>query len=137
MCVACHGAPGKERDEVGRGLMPQPPALAKTAPTWSNGELFWILKHGVKMTGMPAFGPTHSDERLWSMVAFLRRLPNLTPEQYYQLEQTVASTGEHSHESNHGHEHAPEAEHSHKEGHQHGAEPPHANGNSQPHDHAD
>ena len=47
---------------------PRPPDLAKTAQDWSTGELFWIVKHGVKMTGMPAFGPTHSDERLWTIV---------------------------------------------------------------------
>src|SRR5262249_8064890 len=45
-------------------------------------EQFWIIKHGVKMTGMPAWGVTHDDELLWDVVAFVRKLPELTPEQY-------------------------------------------------------
>ena len=93
MCVGCHGAPGKERGEVGKGLNPQPPDLSKVASRFSKAELFWILKHGVKMTGMPAFGPTHSDDRLWSITAFLEQLPQVTPEQYAAKAQAAEKSG--------------------------------------------
>jgi mono/diheme cytochrome c family protein len=79
MCVGCHGAPGKERGETGKGLNPSPPDLVQHASHWSNAEVFWIIKNGIKMTGMPAFGPTHSDDRLWTLVAFVKKLPQLSP----------------------------------------------------------
>ncbi len=81
MCVQCHGAPGKKRGEVGMGLSPEPPDLARVARRWSTAELFWIVNHGIKATGMPAFGVTHTDEQLWSIVAFVEKLPDLTAEQ--------------------------------------------------------
>lgn len=83
-CVACHGAPGVPRGELGKGLTPTPPDLAKAVTAWSDQELFWIVKHGIKFAGMPAFGPTHSDEELWGLVAFLKRLPKMSPEEYAQ-----------------------------------------------------
>jgi mono/diheme cytochrome c family protein len=85
MCVACHGAPGIERGALGKGINPEPPDLAKEAAEWSDGELFWITKHGIKLAGMPAFGVTHSDEELWGIVAFLRRLESMSPEEYRRL----------------------------------------------------
>lgn len=85
MCVACHGAPTSERSEVGRGLNPQAPDLAEAANDWAPSEVFWILKNGIKMSGMPAFGPTHDDEKLWNITAFVKRLPGLTPEQYAKM----------------------------------------------------
>jgi mono/diheme cytochrome c family protein len=85
MCVACHGAPGVERGTLGKGINPKPPDLAKEAPEWSDRELFWITKHGIKMAGMPAFGVTHSDEELWGIVAFVRRLETMSPEEYGRL----------------------------------------------------
>lgn len=83
-CVVCHGAPGLKRGELGKGFKPMPPDLAKAVPQWSERELFWIVKHGIKFTGMPAFGPTHTDEELWQLVDFLQRLPKMSPEQYRQ-----------------------------------------------------
>jgi mono/diheme cytochrome c family protein len=85
MCQPCHGAPGVDPDEVGQGLTPAPPDLVRTARTWSAPELFWILKYGVRMTGMPAWGPTHDDAELWAIVAFVRRLPTLSAEDYQTL----------------------------------------------------
>ena len=87
MCVQCHGAPGKAPSEIGKGLQPPPPALSVAVRRWERAELFWILKNGIRMTGMPAFGPTHSDEQLWTLVVFLERLPNLSPEEYKEMEQ--------------------------------------------------
>jgi mono/diheme cytochrome c family protein len=82
MCVTCHGAPGVPRSEIGMGLNPEPPDLQHEGAVQSPVRLFWVLKNGIKMTGMPAFGRTHTDEQLWSMVAFLEQLPKLNPEQY-------------------------------------------------------
>ena len=96
MCVACHGAPGIERGTLGKGINPKPPNLAKESSEWSDRELFWITKHGIKMAGMPAFGVTHSDEELWGIVAFLRRLESMSPEEYRRWaneEQTHAHAG--------------------------------------------
>lgn len=84
-CVQCHGAPGVERGELGKGITPTPPDLSETVAEWSDQELYWIVKHGIKFAGMPAFGPTHSDEELWALVAFLKRLPETTPELYAQM----------------------------------------------------
>ena len=81
-CQICHGGPGVERSELSKGLLPPPPDLGKAADEWTPAELFWIVKHGIKMTGMPAWGPTHSDDALWAVVAFIRKLDQLSPEQF-------------------------------------------------------
>lgn len=85
MCASCHGAPGVERGVLAEGLNPAPPALADTAGEWSPAELYWITKHGIRMTGMPAFGPTHTDEQLWQVVALVARLPRLSAAEYRAL----------------------------------------------------
>ncbi len=82
MCVTCHGSPSGGRSEAGRGLNPPAPDLSETAKDWTSAELYWIIKNGIKMTGMPAFGPTHDEHKLWAMVAFVQKLPGMTPEQY-------------------------------------------------------
>jgi len=84
MCSGCHLAPGYDSDELYRGLYPRPPRLAK-AKHLDPKEAFWVIKHGLKLTGMPAWGPTHDDEELWSMVAFLKKMPELSPEQYREM----------------------------------------------------
>lgn len=78
MCLLCHGAPGIEPYEFAEGLNPNPPELSTVLSDWTDGELFWLTKHGIRLTGMPAFGTTHTDEELWSIVAFVRHLPDLT-----------------------------------------------------------
>jgi len=104
MCVGCHGAPGEERGEIGKGLNPSPPSLAEVVPSWSSAEIFWILKNGIRMTGMPAFGPTHSNDRLWSIVAFVKQLPKMTADDYKKMGQP-SREHEHQHEHNHNHQH--------------------------------
>lgn len=81
-CVMCHGAPGVDYSDVGKGLTPEPPVLSDAVKDWSPAELFWIVKNGIKMTGMPAWGASRSDQDLWAIVAFLERLPTLSPDQY-------------------------------------------------------
>jgi mono/diheme cytochrome c family protein len=84
-CIYCHGAPGVEPSAIGKGLNPKPPSLADEAKELSNGELFWVVKHGIKMTGMPSFGVTRNDDEIWAIVAFLDRLKGLTPETYQKM----------------------------------------------------
>lgn len=81
-CAPCHGAPGIDRGAIGRNQTPQPPALAQAATRWSPAELFWIVTNGIKMTGMPAWGPEFPEEDRWAIVAFIGALPDMSPEQY-------------------------------------------------------
>jgi mono/diheme cytochrome c family protein len=108
-CVVCHGAPGVDKGEIGIGLNPAAPALeqAKTQGR-SDGELYWIVAKGIRMTGMPAFASTHEDSELWSLVTFLRHLPSLTADERKALAQK-AEAGDHHHEAEHEPEHAHEA----------------------------
>src|SRR3954454_18994001 len=85
-CVYCHGAPGKDPTDIGKGLNPEPPYLPDVVARWSAAELFWIAKNGIRMTGMPAFGPSHKDEEIWNVVAFVQRLPNITEQDYAKME---------------------------------------------------
>jgi mono/diheme cytochrome c family protein len=82
MCVGCHGAPGVDRSEIGKGLYPRGPNLANSAKEMTPEELFWVVKNGIKSTGMPAFGKTHSDEKVWAIVAFLEKMKDMTPQEY-------------------------------------------------------
>lgn len=88
MCAGCHLKPGVTETDMTIGLYPSPPDLTQKV-SLKEGELqtiarqqFWVIKHGIMASGMAAFGPTHSDERIWAMVAFLQKLPELTPQQY-------------------------------------------------------
>jgi len=91
MCSFCHLAPGMKRTEISRGLYPRAPELRRGGDL-TPAEEFWVVKHGVKMTGMPAWGVTHSDEILWDVVAFLRKLPELTPDEYQALVKSAPKT---------------------------------------------
>lgn len=84
-CETCHGGPGAQRAQWASGMRPRPPHLAKAAARWELREIYWLAKHGARMTGMPAFGPTHDDSTLWSIAAFAKELPAMTPERYRQL----------------------------------------------------
>jgi len=85
MCVGCHLAPGMEDTEIRTGLYPKPPNLSKPGEQRKPAETFWVIKHGLKMTGMPAWGLTHDDQRIWSMAAFVQKLPDLSKPQYDAL----------------------------------------------------
>jgi hypothetical protein len=96
-CAVCHGGPGVPRGEIAEGLYPQPPSLKNVAQRYTPGELFWILKHGIKMTGMPAWDD-HSDAELWATVAFLQKLPAMTEQDYAKLiMQNMSRGGGHQH----------------------------------------
>lgn len=84
-CRPCHGAPDLLGPRVARAMTPAPPYLPPEVEKWSSAELFTIVKHGVKLTGMPAWPALHRDDEVWSMVAFLRTLPRLDPAEYESL----------------------------------------------------
>lgn len=84
-CAVCHGGPGVARAKWVRGLEPTPPYLLDAARRWSPAELRFIIKHGVKMTAMPAWGRSHSDADITSLMAFLEALPSLTPKAYQAM----------------------------------------------------
>jgi mono/diheme cytochrome c family protein len=84
-CAVCHGAPGVPRSDIAQGMYPQPPDLALAAKRYSDAELFWIIQHGIKMTGMPAWAD-HSDAEIGATVAFLKLLAaGMTEQQYGEL----------------------------------------------------
>jgi mono/diheme cytochrome c family protein len=82
MCVTCHGAPGRRPDELAQGLNPSPPNLAFSTRDMEPSEMFLVVKDGITMTGMPGFGSTHSDSEVWAIVAFLKHLQTMPPEEY-------------------------------------------------------
>ncbi len=97
-CVLCHGAPDVKPAELAVGLNPQAPKLETAdAQSLSDGKLFWIIKHGVRMTGMPAFAETHTDEEIWHIVTFVRHLPKITNAEKETL-RPAAGDMEHHHE---------------------------------------
>ncbi|HEX6199959.1 MAG TPA: cytochrome c [Thermoanaerobaculia bacterium] len=103
MCVVCHGAPGVEPGWMGQGLNPEPPAL------WEEGEReiteaqaardYRVIEHGIRMTGMPALAPSHGEEEIWDLVAFLQHVPGMSAEAYASSveEAGLSLTTEHEH----------------------------------------
>jgi len=100
-CRHCHGAPGVQRDEFAIGLYPEPPDLKSghAVEDFKDDEIFWIVQNGIKMTGMPAFGPTHDGRELYAIVTFLEQLPKMDEMQYREATENV----EHHHEAEEGH----------------------------------
>jgi mono/diheme cytochrome c family protein len=83
MCTDCHLKPGMSDSEIRPGLYPQPPNLSQVRV--DPKDAFWVIKHGIKMSAMPAWGTSHDDDTIWSMVAFLQQLPEMTPQQYKDM----------------------------------------------------
>lgn len=84
-CRFCHGAPGNSVPPVPQAMTPHPPPLSERVPRLAARELFFIVKHGVKFTGMPAWPVATRDDEVWSMVSFLRRLPEVSVDEYRLL----------------------------------------------------
>ncbi|GJL71764.1 MAG: hypothetical protein NMNS01_09630 [Nitrosomonas sp.] len=102
MCIICHLAPGLEPTELSIGLYPQPPEFYERAPVTDMEEklnqtkkYFWVIKNGIKMTGMPAWGATHDDESIWAIAKFVLKLHGMTPEQYGAFIVTDHGHGDH------------------------------------------
>ncbi|WP_036992002.1 c-type cytochrome [Metapseudomonas furukawaii] len=108
MCIGCHLAPGVAKTELSQSLYPAPPDLTRVGVDGSPANAFWIIKHGIKATGMPAWGKSMEDPYIWGMVAFLQKLPSLDAEQYRTL---VASSGGHQHGGGESEMHNHEGQH--------------------------
>jgi mono/diheme cytochrome c family protein len=92
MCSQCHLAPGMDKTEISQGLHRSAPEFAR-GDNLTAAEQFWVVKHGVKFTAMPAWGPTHEDALLWNLVAFIRKMPSLSAAQYKAM--TAEASEEH------------------------------------------
>jgi mono/diheme cytochrome c family protein len=123
MCTACHLSPGQELTELAQGLYPQAPvfyqrqSLADTDAIETQAKAyFWIIKNGIKMTAMPAWGLTHDDETIWAMTFFVQRLSNMSADQYRDLISEHGGSEDHGHGHNHNHqnEHDPHHENHHR-----------------------
>lgn len=84
-CVACHGAAAVAREQWVGGMEPSPPYLLDATSKWTAAQLFWIAKNGIKMTGMPSWRESLSDEQIWEVVGFLEATGKLPPQTYVQL----------------------------------------------------
>ena len=93
MCAGCHRAPGVAESPIRRGLNPPPPDLTRGSPP--PAEAFWVITHGIRMTGMPAWGATHDEQEVWAIVAFLQKLPDLDPGSYAALKQRTHHSEDH------------------------------------------
>lgn len=92
-CASCHGAPGQRPSPVMQAATPPAPDLSVNARQWTDKQLYWILKHGVKYSGMPAWPAPERGDEIRAMVAFVRALPGMTPAQYRALTQDAAAAG--------------------------------------------
>jgi cytochrome c553 len=84
-CAPCHGAPGERQRPIARSMTPEPPWLPPVIPTWETQELFWIVQHGIKYSGMPAWPTQDRPDEAWTVVAFLLELPRLDAVAYRRL----------------------------------------------------
>lgn len=129
MCVGCHLSPGVEESEMRRGMYPVPPNLTSadvvTNASGSDGRRFWIIKHGIKGSGMPAWAKGGmDDEAIWDLTAFIKVLPKLSASEY---QASVAASEGHSHagmgpepaagQPTKGHSHQGHSHSQHKHGH--------------------
>ena len=101
MCAQCHLAPGVKTSELFEGLNPKPPVLYQDDhfSEMPATNTFWVIKNGIKMTGMPAWGNNNSDEQIWDLIATISAMNKMTVEQYQKLVKSGASThkgGEHA-----------------------------------------
>lgn len=116
MCVNCHLSPGASDSEIRRGLYPTPPNLSEKPVSLQQRDAvrdFWIIKHGIKASGMPAWSKGGmDDDSIWDLAAFLQKMPSLTPSSYEQL---VAESDGHSHGGLDNHDHGHGDQHISKE----------------------
>jgi mono/diheme cytochrome c family protein len=86
-CVGCHGAPGKPASDFGATFNPPAPQLARDGTQYSEGQIFWVAKHGIRRTGMSAQRYSYSDQQLWLLAGFISRIRNLPPQVLAGIEQ--------------------------------------------------
>ncbi|MES1947789.1 cytochrome c family protein [Salinisphaera sp. C84B14] len=93
MCSDCHAPPGGQQSVAARGMYPRPPELTHAAKEKSPSEIFWVIKHGVKASGMPEWGSSHSDADMWAMTAFVEKLPGMSAADYDQMLARAEASG--------------------------------------------
>jgi cytochrome c553 len=82
-CTNCHGGPGVKWAKFSEGLHPDPPDLKEIANERTPQQLFWVIKNGINMTGMPGFGAIDvPDQEIWTIVAFVKKLPNVSDDEF-------------------------------------------------------
>ena len=85
-CVGCHRSPGLADSEIGLGLNPSPPNFAQLEASYVDPPTYFlIVRNGIRMTAMPAWGVTHGDDAIWALVAFLKKMPGMTPDQFQAM----------------------------------------------------
>lgn len=110
MCTQCHLAPGIKPTELAHGLYPQAPVFYQRLAVSDEKVLssqikenFWVIKNGLKMTAMPAWGLTHDDKTIWGMAIFVQQMSGMTVEQYNQITSHLSDDPSHEQDSNHSH----------------------------------
>lgn len=93
-CEPCHAAPGRVQNVVINGMYPDPPILADDLGNWETKELFWIVRHGLKYTGMPQWAGKGRGDEVWAVIAYVLQMPDQTPAEYASLTEGVAQFGE-------------------------------------------
>lgn len=118
MCIICHLAPGEESTELAQGLYPQAPVFyQRKSLTEANAieaqakAYFWVIKNGLKMTAMPAWGLTHDDETIWAMTFFVQQLGNMTADHYRNLISVHENNGDHEHSHDHNRQNEHDSHH--------------------------
>ncbi|MGK0547787.1 c-type cytochrome [Halomonas cupida] len=106
LCAACHLKPGMSDTVLRQGLNPEPPDFTEMMAI-SPEEQFWVIKNGIKMTGMPSWGETHEDKELWELVSFIQKIPSLSSQEYrslvsYQNKQATSAKNTDGHNHEHG-----------------------------------
>ncbi len=114
MCTDCHLSPDQQPTELALGLYPQAPVfhqrdllVGEDKKNEQLKEYFWVIKNGLKMTAMPAWGLTHDDDTVWAMAVFVQKLSGMTEEQYIALTRIDTNNGhhhDHGHNQGHGHD---------------------------------
>ncbi|WP_240791193.1 c-type cytochrome [Roseomonas sp. AR75] len=84
-CAPCHGAPGHARNPITRRMLPEPPYLPDVVARWTPAQQFWIVRHGIKYAGMPAWVALGREDEVWSVVAFMQQLPGMDASRYRTL----------------------------------------------------
>ena len=95
-CSVCHGIDGRGETTIGRNLYPKVPSMADAnTQQLTDGELFYIISNGIRFTGMPAWGDEDSPESIWALVAFIRHLPQLSPEELKKMQESASGSKGH------------------------------------------
>lgn len=97
MCVGCHIPPGGQMTAAAKGMYPMPANLMKSGEEMQAKEIYWVLQHGIKASGMPAWGPTHEADELWAVTALVKEFPNMNNADYKRLVRTAKASGKGHH----------------------------------------